>query len=324
MNTTTTDERIAILLQSLGKDVAENVLEQLATERVAAVRSRLTELEEEPPAAEEIDEVLDEFHRFLRFVLESGGTDQDEEETAAGAETEQTASTIHFEPSGDPFADLARLHSFQIAGALRDERPAAVAVILGCLPAERVGEVIQQLPEDVRKEVFLRIGSSPPTSRALLARMVQATVDKGCVLNRDAVSDPEDVADDKLAQMLRSMDRGNRQEMLLALEESDEEAAARIKNLLYMFEDLLNVTDRSIQKLLAEVDASTLAVALKNAEEDLVGKVTNNLSKRARATLLEEIEYLGMVTTDKQDEAEKAVCEVLARLDEAGDLEMME
>ena len=316
---TSTDERIAILLQILGKDVSESVLQQLPSAQVTTMKAGLAELEADPPTEEEVDEVLDEFHRVLRFALKNEDVAEHD-----GQAPEEKLSSATFEPTEDPFTDLASLHSFQIAGALREESASTIAAVLESLPADRMGDVIQQLPEQVRKEVFLRINSSPSVPQALLAQIVRATVDKGCRLDRDALSDPAQAADDKLAQVLRSMDRVNRQEMMQALEEADQETAARIKDMLYVFEDLVRVSDRSIQKLLAEIDSTTLAAALKNAEQPLVDKITGNLSKRARASLLEEIEYTGSVSSDVQNGAEKAICEVIGKLDAAGDLEMME
>ncbi len=195
---------------------------------------------------------------------------------------------------------------------------------MGCLPAERAGDVIQQLPQEIRKDVFLKINSPTTVPQTLLAQIVRATVENGCHLDLESTADPEQVADEKLAQVLRSMNRTNRQDMLQALDEADEETAVRVRNLLYVFTDLLVVTDRSIQKLLVGVDTSVLATALANAEQSLVDKITSNLSKRARATLLEEIEFLESVSSEQQEAAEKAICDVLSTLDQAGDLEMME
>ncbi len=319
---TTTDDRIAILLRMLGKDVTDSVLEQLRPERVATMKASLAELDAVPPSGTEMDDVLDEFQRLLQAALE------DEPAGASGgkqARKQPESEPVEpFESTGDPFTDLSLLQSFQIAGALREESASTIAVVLGCLPAERAGDVIQELPQEIRKDVFLKINSPTTVPQVLLAQIVRATVENGCHLDLESTADPEQVADEKLAQVLRSMNRTNRQEMLEALDESDEETAQRVRNLLYVFTDLLVVTDRSIQKLLGGVDTAVLATALANAEQSLVDKITSNLSKRARATLLEEIEFLESVSSEQQEAAEKAICDVLSTLDQAGDLEMME
>jgi flagellar motor switch protein FliG len=120
------------------------------------------------------------------------------------------------------------------------------------------------------------------------------------------------------------MDKGRRMEMLEALARHDEEAAARVRKLLFLFEDLVRVSDRSLQSLLGEVDTRTLASALKGADETITGKVMNNLSTRAKASLKEEIGFLANVPPAKQKEARDAIAEVLGRMDAAGELVMEE
>ncbi len=160
------------------------------------------------------------------------------------------------------------------------------------------------------------------TSKDLLERIVRTTISKGCDLEEDAVADAETESDKRLAAMLRAMARKDRAQMLEALEEKDAETAQRVKQLLYVFDDILCVEDRSLQKLLAEVDSPTLVSALGGADERLVEKIMNNLSKRARESLTEEIELNGNADPDAIEEARKAVCDAMARLDQEGDLVM--
>ena len=124
--------------------------------------------------------------------------------------------------------------------------------------------------------------------------------------------------------MLRCLEKTERMEVLTALEENEPETAGRIKSLLYQFEDLLRIHDRSMQKLLSEIDAKTLSVALKGANQAISEKVLNNLSKRARETLSEEMEFLGMVPIAQVRRGAKGLVDVIQRLDQAGELMMDE
>jgi flagellar motor switch protein FliG len=160
--------------------------------------------------------------------------------------------------------------------------------------------------------------------KPLLTKIIQSTVERASRLDQNAASDPDHIADEKTANLLRAMDRTTRTAMLQALENAEPETAERVKGMLFVFDDILRIADKSIQRLLAEVESSELSAALKNAEESIVERITSNLSKRAKATLLEEIEYLGTVSSEREAEARKAVCDVFAKLDQAGDLEMME
>lgn len=317
MNTGAKNERVAILLKSLGNNVATNVLGRLSPDRASNMESAINQLETLPPTEDEVTEVLEEFHRFMEFALANSKQVLDEEE-------EEKATLAEFVSTGDPFADLQSLHDYQLAGALRSETGSTIAVVLSQLPDQRAGEVMRQLPDEVREEAFLRLQASPSLPKPLLSKIVQSTVERASRLDQNSASDPDHVADEKTARLLRAMDRKTRSEMLAALEKAQPEVSERVKGLLFVFEDLLRTTDKSIQRLLAEVEVAELATALKNAGEDIVDRVTSNLSKRAKATLLEEIEYLGTVSKERDAEARKAICDIFAQLDQAGELEMME
>ena len=328
-------ERAAVLMSLLAPDAVETILDgpAFAPDVADAVRTRVATLREESLTQQQVDDVLDEFASFLettspatslRLVGEEGADDAvaHAADDAASGEADAGAAPV-FDLSDDPFTDLKRLEPFQTAGALRDEKPRIVALVLGCLDPEQAGEVMGELPEELRNEAFLILKESPTAPDILLRRIVQATVERGCKLDRAALQSNQEESDRKLAELLRSLSREERAGAMAALEANDEETATRIKEMLYVFEDLALVEDRSMQKLLAEVDSQMLSKAIKDSDPALFEKITNNLSKRARESLLEEIEYLGQLPAEEQQEARKGVVEVLARLDQAGELEMV-
>ena len=314
------EERMAILLKSLGDGVANAVLEQVSPDRAATMQTALDRLETAPPPDDEVSDVLEEFNRFIEFAFANssdlslfGGNSEDKPDELA-----------EFVSSGDPYEDLVALQDFQIAGALRYETGSTIAIVLGQLPSERVGEIIRQLPDTVREDAFLQLQAAVQLARPLLTKIIKTTVERASRLDQTAASDPDHVADEKTVSLLRSMDRKTRTEMLNVLEKAQPEVAERVKGMLFVFADILRLTDKSIQKLLAEVDSSELATTLKNADAEIIERITSNLSKRAKATLLEEVEYLDTVSSEEEAEAQKAICDVLAQLDQAGNLEMME
>jgi flagellar motor switch protein FliG len=118
------------------------------------------------------------------------------------------------------------------------------------------------------------------------------------------------------------LEKTDRMELLTALEQEDPQTASGVKEYLYQFEDLLAIEDRSVQKLLAEIDSKNLALALKGAQQEIVDKVLSNLSKRARESLAEEMELSGTVPPRHIQEAQKVVLALFQRLDQAGELVM--
>lgn len=320
MPATSKDQRIAILLSSLGESFADSVMSQLPQAQASSMQQTLQRLQLDPPDEDEVTEVLDEFNRFMEFALaNSKDLIENEMHSSASVETSPT-----FESTGDPFEDLAGLQDYQIAGALRSETGAAIAIVLGQLADDRVSAVMPLIPENVQQDAFLRLQASPKIANPLLVRIIEAVVAKASRLDQSAASDPTHLADEKTASLLRAMDRKTRTAMLSALEENDPDVAARVKDMLFVFEDILRFTDRSIQRLLAEVDTGELATTLKNADPAITERITSNLSKRAKATLLEEIEYLDSVSPEREEEAQKTVCGLFSQLDQAGDLEMLD
>lgn len=349
MTTVAQEEKIAVLLTALGNDVTNAVLAGLPAEAAQRVRQLLDRVQDEPLAEEDVEDVLEDFMRFFRFALQQQTNHQVDEEIGddedpgnegpaiagqvkpASAENakgtpsgEGTSEALpEFEPTGDPFVDINRLQPVQIAAALKSEHPRTVAIVLNCLAPSQAGFVLQFLPEAVRSSAFLGLRTPPTAPAPLLHRLLESTVEKARYLDASALADPTAENNKRLADVLRVMSQADRGAMLKSLESEDAEAAAAIKRMLYLFEDIRTLSDRSIQKILAEIDSRSLVVALKGADQDLQDKIMGNMSKRARATLLEEMEFLGQVKPNEQAVARQSIGEVMARLDEAGDLEVM-
>jgi len=149
---------------------------------------------------------------------------------------------------------------------------------------------------------------------------VQTTVAKAIAADGSRVE--EDGTDRKMVELLRAMAKKTRSQMMQQIELEDPELGERLKELIYVFEDVLKIEDRSLQKLLAEVDSDTLVTALKDADERLVEKVLGNVTKRVRDTLAEEMEYMGVVPEDRIEQARASVAKVIAQLDQEGQLVM--
>jgi flagellar motor switch protein FliG len=334
MATAESDYRIAALLTALGPEVTETVLATLPDEQTAQIRDMLDEFRDELWDEVELDEVVSDFMRFFRFALAQADADEasagddefgDSRWTAApdGSASSSPARPVRvFEPSDDPVADLGRLAPYQIAGALVHESPRTIALVLNCLSPRQAGLVLQHLPEPARGPAFLALRQPPTAPIPLLHRVVRKTVEKGNGLDPSVLADPAVLNNRRIADVLRVMGQSERVQMITVLDETDPEAASAIKRMLYLFEDLRRVHDRSVQKILAEVDAATLAMALKGASQEMQSKIFNNTSKRARGTMQEEMEFLGAVKPSDQAAAREAIAELMARLDEIGELQM--
>lgn len=314
-----TEARLAILLTSLGDEFTEGVLQKVPGERAKTLQVEVDRFRASPPDGEVVAEVLGEFNRFFDFALANSDTILENQETE-----EDDGLPPVFESTGDPIADLDQLQDYQIAGALRNETGLTISVILRQLSPRRVGEVMRHLPDEVKEDAFLRLQAPSNMPKPLVTKIAKSIVSRASLLDPSAASDPTHLADEKTAGLLRSMDRQTRGLLMQALEGKDSEMAERVKQLLFRFEDLLRITDKSIQNLLKQVDNADLAPALKNADQEIADRIANNLSKQARATLFEEIEFLEPVSAEMEEQVRKNICNVISQMDSAGELEMME
>ncbi len=328
MSTSTGIDKAALLLRSLSPEAAEQILAGLGPERAGPVRARMQALKA-PAAADALAGLLSEIEAALR------AGDGAPPPAAAGVEAYRRAAEEagqamrppeqEEEDTDGPAASLAELPVEILTAVLDGEQTHTVALVLNSLPTDLAGQVLQRLPPEVRRlaPVWVsRQGASDPT---LLARIAQVLLRKAASLGEGA-SGPSGPAAryEKIAGMIRALEKTDRNEALAALQEQEPETAARVRELLYTFEDLLRIQDRSMQKVLSEIDSKSLALALKGATEEISEKILKNLSQRARDALQEEMEFLGMAPLTQVRQAQKAVVDVVQRLDQAGDLQMDE
>ena len=171
---TSREDRVAVLLDLLGDDVARSVLDHMSGDREAKLRQRLATIDQSPLPAREVDQIVEDFDRFFQFALNTtdliGGSDQkllpaeaDNTEKGEGGKvsSKNADSAPAFEFTDDPSADLNRLEPFQVAGALRDDNPRTAAMVIDCLPPDKAGMVLGQLPDEMRPEVFLQLKQHP-------------------------------------------------------------------------------------------------------------------------------------------------------------------
>jgi flagellar motor switch protein FliG len=224
----------------------------------------------------------------------------------------------------DPLTALTEIRADRLARVLADETPRTIALILNYLEVTQAGDIFKRLAPATRNEVSVQFSSQAMPSLEVLQRIAQALVRKSQQLT-DKPRFPDGTARKrKMADMLRLLEKPERLQVLGALESKDPQSAADIKEMLYRFDDVLRIENRSMQKILMDIDTKNLAVALKDAGEDIQQKFLANLSKRAQENLQEELELVQNTHKDQVEQAQKAIVAVIQRLDLAGELTMTE
>jgi flagellar motor switch protein FliG len=343
----TKQEKVGVLLKALPAPVVEKLLGQLPAERSALLRAQLDQLTQSPPSAAQTREVFVEFDAVLNEITSRSIRDQvnsilEEQLTrtkdtyepssdAASREAEATSAQSTesqtdepkqgAEPPTDPLDCLRALPTEQLLRGIKSEQPRSIAFVLSFLEPSPAGDVLRRLPAAVRADVGYQLGCGFEVDNEVAQCVARAVVAKG-QFETSAEAPAPDSRLRRMAGMLRSLAKAERQELLAALDAKDSAMAAGIKEFLYSFDDLLRIEARSMQKLLGELDSKTLASALRGAAEDIRDRVFANLSKRAKESLTEEMEFLSSVPQSQVEQAQKAIVEVIQRLDQAGELEM--
>lgn len=289
---------IDLVLERLPSDQAQSLRQLLATQDSGAPRSR--------PRAH----VIEEFQRGLKLaaVPQSGPRLQIHRPEASRSEPPEFVS------SGDPFLDLNRLNLHQVARALEEESPRATAILLSRLPPERTAEILSVMPDTRRDSAVREMNQDRSTPQLLAERMADAVVSRAALLPAEPPSRVDRV--ERLASVLRAVAKTQRRQMLDAIRDQDETTADAILQKLYTFDDLENLADRAVQQLLAEVDMTILSTALAGASDALSEKILNNLSRRARSALQEEMQFRTDPPAKEVQAARDTIAAVIARIDQ--------
>jgi len=222
------------------------------------------------------------------------------------------------------FSALAEGNSEDLANILSKEQPAIVAMIISFMPPKKGAEILSHLPTDVREEVIARLAQKRNTDRDVVRRIetvvvqkVKAVLDKGSGGEDDGLGGPSFVA-----EILQHVDRSLEVELMSCVEGTSPEAAEKIRELMFCFEDVGKLSDSDIQKVLRSVPMDKLVIALRGVPEELSEKITGNLSKRARENLAEEMDLMGKVRLRDIEAEQRNVVAIVRSLDMAGEISL--
>ena len=223
------------------------------------------------------------------------------------------------QPTDDPVEDINKLDPFQVAEALSHDHPKTIALVLERLQPERSAFVLQELPENLRNETILFLSQESNVPQLIVDQVMRSTFEKASTVKFRANRIEQT---QMLANMLRSVPKKLRAGLLTQLEEADETFYKAVQEKMYVFDDIVRLNDRDVQRMLGEIQTDFLILGLQNTDQDLKDKLLGNLSKRARQSVLEEMEFKANATTEEIEEARSEIVTVMARLDEAGDINL--
>lgn len=314
-------EKVAILMVALGNEVAAEVYKRLDDATIEIVTLEIANLRKITP--EQRLEVLKDAQETLlaREYLARGGVDyaRDILERALGPERAQSLLTrITASLQVRPFDFMRHTDAQQILGFIQGEHPQTVALIMAYLEPEQAAAIIGGLPGATQAEVAKRIARMDRITPEVL-REVERVLERklSTVMGQDFTLAG---GIDAIVDIINNADRGTERNIMEHLEENDPELAEEIKRRLFVFEDISKMDDRSLQRVLREVEMKELSLALKGATDELRGKFFRNMSKRAAEMLREDMDYMGPVRVKDVEEAQQKVVNVVRALEDVGEI----
>jgi flagellar motor switch protein FliG len=315
-------QKAAVLVLALGRDESAPVLSQLDEQELEELSIEIARMGTVP--AEVTDAVLDEFSAMMADGATNmrGGLDaaRDLLNASVGWDKAHTiAERISANFVKAPFAFLQSLDHRQIVSFLSDEHPQTIALVLAHLPANLASFVLAGLGRDLQADVAHRIAVMDRTTPDLI-RQVELALERR-LSSLGVASDLSTVGGLRpLVDIINRADRSTERMILEGLEELDPALAEKVRAQMFMFEDIVNLEDRSIQLVLRQVQVSDLATALKGVSDRVRAKIMQNMSERAALNLADEIDVLGKVRINVVEEAQAAVVRVIRQLEESGEI----
>ena len=315
-------QKAAILFITLGPEASAGIIKKLPETEIQKITYEIANIT--GVKAEQRQEILNEFieiNKARDYILE-GGIEYAKnllgkalgQQRAKEILDKVTEATQQYRP----FAIARKADAHQLMNVIANEHPQTIALILCYLQADRSGQVLSALPEDVQSEVAYRIATMNNTSPMVIKEIEKVLDSKLSSVVRSDMTVIGGV--DTLVDILNQVDRTTEKNITESLEREDPELAEKVKESMFIFEDVITLDDVSIQRVLREVEAKELALALKGCSEEVANAIFRNQSKRAAASLKEDMEFLGPVRLMDVEKAQQKIVGIIRRLDEAGEI----
>jgi flagellar motor switch protein FliG len=317
----TAEQRAAALVISLGPDLSSKVYEHLKEDQVEKLTLEVANLRK--ISSDERDSLMEECYNLTmaQDYMAQGGVEYAHEvlEKAMGTnKAMEIINRLQGSLQTTPFEFIKRTDPQQLINFIHGEHPQTIALVLAHLAADSAAIVLSALPPETQIEVSKRIASMDTATPDVVMEVERVLERKISAVFTQEFTTAGGVR--SLAEVLNRSDRSTEKAIIEKLEESDPDLAEEVKRLMFVFDDVMQLDNRTVQKVLSDVDTKDLALALKGAAEEVKDHVLKNMSKRARQTIEEEMEFMGPVRLKHTEEAQQKIVNVIRQLEEMGEI----
>ena len=312
-------QKTAILILALGDAFASEVFKKFERTEITAVSKAMAKLD--TVTKEQAEEVLREFNQAMTIGKEMlyGGPEQVRKMISSNLDSDTARyilDELDFDSGPVPFKELGNVSPKILAQILRNEHPQTLALILGHLPPESAGNLLQNMAPGVRAEVLIRLAKLEAVAEEMLVEVDRVLQSQLIAIGGKEGRKVGGV--NSVAEILNAIDRATEEEIMADIEEESAQLAEEIKQLMFVFEDIIKIDDRGIREVLKEISNEDLTMSLKTAPEELREKFFKNLSERAGNMIREDLEIMGPVKLSEVEAAQQNIVKQVRRLEAEG------
>lgn len=315
-------QKTAILFITLGPESAAPILKKLPEQEIQKITFEIANMQKIKKEVK--NDVLQEFvnlNKAKDYIIE-GGFEYARNLLSKALGSQRAMEIIdrvsEITQQYRPFGIARKADAHQLLNVVMGEHPQTIALIMCYLQAEKAAQILSGLPEDMQVDVAKRMAIMNNTSPMVIEEVEEILEKKLSTLIRSDIATIGGVS--SLVDVLNNVDRGTEKAILEELDRDQPELAEKIRESMFVFEDIISLDNSSIQRIIREVDMKDMALALKGSSEEVAHIMFNNMSKRASQTLKEDIEFLGPVRLIDVEKAQQAIVAIVRRLEEAGEI----
>lgn len=314
-------EKAAILLIALGPEKSSKIFKHLKEEEIEQLTLEIANTRSVSPQVKE--DVLEDFYQVClaqQYIAEGGiSYAKNLLEKALGEErAKQVIGKLTASLQVRPFEFIRKTDPSQLLNFIQDEHPQTIALILAYLPPHQSAQIVSALPLEKQADVAKRIAKMDRTSPDVIKEVERVLERKlSSLVNQDYTIVG---GVDAIVGILNTVDRGTEKHIMENLEIEEPELADEIRKKMFVFEDILALDDKTIQRVLRDVDTNDLGIALKGSTEEVQNAIFSNVSKRLAVMIKEDMDFMGPVRMKDVEEAQQKIVNTIRKLEDSGEI----
>ncbi len=314
-------QKAAIFIIAVGSEVSSEIFKHLREDEIEQITFEIARIDKITP--EDKEKVLIEFNELMmaQGFITNGGIDFARSLLEKALGNQKAIDIINRLTSSlqvRPFDFIRRTDPAQLLNFIQGEHPQTIALILSYLDPNKASTILSSLPHNIQADVAKRIATMDRVSPDVLREVERVLERKLSTLASEDYTSAGGI--DAVVEILNNVDRSTEKVIIESLEEEDPELAEEIKKRMFVFEDIVLLDDKAIQKVLREVDTNDLARALKSVDSEVQDKIFKNMSKRAANLLREDMEFMGPVRLKDVEDAQQKIVNIIRKLEELGEI----